>query len=221
FLTEAFASVPCTYIADGHHRAASAVKVALKRREAHPDCDGTEEFNFFLSVLFPASHLHIMDYNRVLKSLNGLSADAFLEKLAEGFEIRKEEGDAPVRPSKKGEFGLYLEGCWYRLDAKQALLSDDPVRGLDVSVLQDNVLGPVLGIEDPKTDPRIDFIGGIRGLRELERRCGEDCAAAFSMYPTSMDELFAVADHGLLMPPKSTWFEPKLRSGLLLHEIER
>ncbi|MBQ9910963.1 MAG: DUF1015 domain-containing protein [Lachnospiraceae bacterium] len=221
FLTDAFSLVPNTYIADGHHRAASAVKVALKRREEHPDYDGTEEFNFFLSVLFPSSHLRIMDYNRVIKSLNGLDAEAFLKKLEALFEIRPEEGCAPVRPRKKGEFGLYLDHGWYRLNAKPAILSPDPVKGLDVSILQDNVLGPILGIADPKTDKRIDFIGGIRGLKELEKRCSEDCVAAFSMFPTSMEELFRVADAGLLMPPKSTWFEPKLRSGLFLHEIER
>ena len=220
-LKEAFAAIPNTYIADGHHRAASAVKVALKRREAHPDYDGSEEFNFFLSVLFPASELKILDYNRVLKSLNGLSEEAFLCALSEDFTIEEAAGNDPVRPEKRGEFGLYLSKKWYRLALKEGLRPEDPVRGLDVSVLQEKVLGPVLGIEDPKTDPRIDFVGGIRGLKELEKRCSEDCVAAFSMYPTSMEELFAVADHGLLMPPKSTWFEPKLRSGLFLHEIER
>ena len=220
-LTAAFAAIPNTYIADGHHRAASAVKVALKRREAHPDHDGTEEFNFFLSVLFPASELHIMDYNRVLKDLNGLTEQEFLSALSQDFSIAEEPDNAPVRPAEKGEFGLYLARKWYRLKVREGIRPDDPVKGLDVSLLQERVLRPILGIDDPKTDPRIDFVGGIRGLKELERRCGEDCAAAFSMYPTSMEELFTVADHGLLMPPKSTWFEPKLRSGLFLHEIER
>jgi len=218
-VSEAFSMIPNTYIADGHHRAASAVKVALRRREAHPEYDGTEEYNYFLSVLFPESSLHIMDYNRVVRDLNGLNATSFLQHISESFDV-SEAPSAPFRPAAKGEFGLYLEGRWYALRAR-GLSETDPVKSLDVSILQDRLLGPVLGIEDPKTDPRIDFVGGIRGLGELERRCGLDGAAAFSMYPTSMAELFAVADAGLLMPPKSTWFEPKLRSGLFIHEFER
>jgi len=219
-ITKAFASLDCTYIADGHHRAASAVAVSLKRRKEHPDYTGSEEFNYFLSVLFPDEELKIMDYNRVLKDLNGLAPADILEKLGERFTVDKAD-TSPYRPERKGEFGFYLDGTWYRLQAKKDFLKNDPIGALDVQYLQSNALEPIWGITDPKTDPRIDFVGGIRGLGELERRCHEDCRAAFSMYPTSIGELFAVADAGLLMPPKSTWFEPKLRSGLFIHRIER
>ncbi len=215
----AFANMQSIYIADGHHRAASAVKVGLKRREKYPDYDGTEEFNYFLSVLFPDDELMIMDYNRVVKDLNGLTAQEFMEKMKQLFEVR--EAQSNVKPSQKGEFSMYLEGKWYCCTIKRQDIPDDPVDSLDVSILQNVLLAPVLGIKDPKTDERIDFVGGIRGLRELERRCAVDCKAAFAMYPTSIGELFAVADAGRLMPPKSTWFEPKLRSGLFIHEIER
>ena len=221
-ITEAFAAIPHTYIADGHHRAASAVKVALRRREAHPDYDGTEEFNYFLSVLFPASALRIYDYNRVVKDLNGYSEETFLQRIAEDFEVREvSAAGTPYRPEEKGCFGMFLSGKWYALRVKDAPDCSDPVKSLDVSVLQDRLLEPVLGIHNPKTDTRIDFIGGIRGLLELERRVGLDMTVAFSMFPTSMEELFRVADAGLLMPPKSTWFEPKLLSGIFIHEIER
>ena len=217
-IEEAFAKIKEIYIADGHHRAASAVKVGLMRRAEHPDYDGTEEFNYFLSVLFPDDQLMIMDYNRTVKDLNGLSKDEFLEKVAECFEVNEEDG--AVRPQKKGEVGMYLDKQWYRLIAKPELFEGkDAVGSLDVSVLQDYLLGPVLGIGDPRTDSRIDFIGGIRGLKELERRADNDMKVSFSMYPTSITELFDVADQKLLMPPKSTWFEPKLRSGLFIHEI--
>ena len=218
-LVDAFAAIPNTYIADGHHRTASAAAVSLLRREAHPDYTGEEEFNYFLSVLFPDDELFIMDYNRVLKDLNGRSEEEILEAVAGVCEV--ETSTEPVAPSKKGEFGLFLGGKWYRLAAKPERCLTDPVGALDVEFLQREVLTPIWGIEDPRTDARIDFVGGIRGLAELERRCATDCAAAFSMYPTSMDELFTVADAGLLMPPKSTWFEPKLRSGLFIHKIER
>lgn len=216
-LQEAFAAIPCMYIADGHHRAASAVKVGLKRREEHPGYDGTEPFNSFLSVAFPDSQLDIMDYNRVVKDLNGYDLQGLLSEIEKNFDIEKREG--AYRPEKKGCFGMYVDGSWYRLTAKEALKSSHPVDGLDVSILQDHLLSPILGIREPKTDQRIDFVGGIRGLAELERRVSADCSIAFSMYPTSIGELFAVADAGLLMPPKSTWFEPKLRSGLLIHQI--
>ena len=217
-LGKAFADIENIYIADGHHRAASAVKVGLKRRKENPGYTGDEEFNYFLSVLFPHDQLMIMDYNRTVKDLNGLSKDEFLKKVAECFEV-KEEDDA-VRPQKKGEGGMYLDKQWYRLIAKPELFEGkDAVGSLDVSVLQDYLLGPVLGIGDPRTDSRIDFIGGIRGLKELERRADNDMKVSFSMYPTSITELFDVADQKLLMPPKSTWFEPKLRSGLFIHEI--
>ncbi len=216
-IAEAFASIPCTYIADGHHRCASAVKVGLKRRAEHPDYTGAEEFNYFLSVLFPDDQLYIMPYNRTVKDLNGNTKEQFLEKVREKFTV--EEKDEAVQPQKKGNFGMYLSGQWYLLCAKPEILSDDPVEGLDVSVLQNNLLRPVLGIDDPRTDSRIDFIGGIRGLSELSRRVSEDMTVAFSMYATSIAELLAVADAGLLMPPKSTWFEPKLRSGIFIHRL--
>lgn len=214
---KAFEGIDSVYIADGHHRAASAVKVGLKRRQENPGYTGNEEFNYFLSVLFPDEELMILPYNRVVKDLNGYTQEEFLNKIKEKFDIA--ESDKQVSPDKKGTFGMYLGGKWYKLTAHKDIMSDDPVDGLDVAVLQDNLLAPVLGIGDPKTDKRIDFVGGIRGLPELEKRCREDCVVAFSMYATSIAELFAVADAGKLMPPKSTWFEPKLRSGLFIHRI--
>ena len=219
-IEEAFGKIPAIYIADGHHRCASAVKVGLKRREQYPDYTGEEEFNYFLSVIFPDEELRILDYNRVVKDLNGLDATAFLTRIGEYFTVEK-KGQAPYRPTKKGMFGMYLEDEWYSLVAKEKIKSEDAVEGLDVSLLQNYLLDSILGIKDPKTDKRIDFVGGIRGLGKLERRVHTDMKVAFSMYPTSIAELFAVADAGRLMPPKSTWFEPKLRSGLFLHEIER
>ena len=214
----AFAAIPSTYIADGHHRAASAVKVGLKRRTKHPGYTGEEPFNYFLSVLFPDEELMILPYNRVVRDLNGMSTEQFFEKLKEKFEL-EEIGKEPYAPVQKGTFGMYLDGTWYALKILPQYRSADPVKGLDVSILQDHILAPVLGIGDPRTDQRIDFIGGIRGLKELERRVGEDMEVAFSMYPTSIEELLSVADAGLLMPPKSTWFEPKLRSGLFIHRL--
>lgn len=214
----AFEKVPALYIADGHHRAASAVKVGLKRRAEHPDYTGEEPFNYFLAVLFPADQLNILPYNRVVRDRNGLSEAEFLKAVEKCFDISK-AGKEAVSPEKKGEFGVFLGGCWYRLTAKPEIQNEDPVAGLDVSILQDYLLGPVLGIGDPKTDKRIDFIGGIRGLKELERRAGAGAGIGFSMYPTSMEELLQVADAGELMPPKSTWFEPKLRSGLFIHRL--
>ena len=214
---KAFEGIDSVYIADGHHRAASAVKVGLKRRQEKPGYTGNEEFNYFLSVLFPDEELMILPYNRVVKDLNGYTQEEFFNKIKEKFDIA--ESDKQVSPDKKGTFGMYLGGKWYKLTAHKDIMSDDPVDGLDVAVLQDNLLAPVLGIGDPKTDKRIDFVGGIRGLSELEKRCREDCVVAFSMYATSIAELFAVADAGKLMPPKSTWFEPKLRSGLFIHRI--
>ncbi|MGC6173660.1 DUF1015 domain-containing protein [Lacrimispora sp. 38-1] len=218
-IEESFLRIPATYIADGHHRAASAVKVGLKRRKETLEYTGEEEFNFFLSVLFPDDQLMILPYNRVVKDLNGLSREAFLTELSDGFTVTS-VGEEAYGPSEKGTFGMYLNNTWYCLKAKDALMSEDPVKGLDVSILQDNLLGPILGIGDPRIDKRIDFIGGIRGLKELEKRCEEDMTVAFSMYPTSIKELFSVADAGLLMPPKSTWFEPKLRSGLFIHMLK-
>ena len=217
---DAFSKIDSIYIADGHHRCASAVKVSLKRREANPSYTGNEEFNYFLSVLFPDDQLMIMDYNRVIKDLNGYSEDEIIEKLKEVGTVSVLDAD-DKHPTKKGDVSVYLDGTWYTLSFNQELLVDDPVEGLDVSVLQNNVLSKVFGIMDPKTDKRIDFVGGIRGTEELERRVKDDCKIAFAMYPTSISELFDVADAGLLMPPKSTWFEPKLRSGIFIHEIER
>ena len=215
---KAFQNIQQIYIADGHHRAASAVKVGLKRRQENPGYTGEEEFNYFLSVLFPHDELRILDYNRTVKDLNGRSLTQFLEEISKNFIVEKAEGQ--VRPEKKGTFGMYTEGQWYHLTAKPELFEGkDAVGSLDVSVLQDYLLGPVLGIGDPRTDQRIDFIGGIRGLSELEKRADSDMKISFSMYPTSITELFDVADQELLMPPKSTWFEPKLRSGLFIHEI--
>lgn len=215
---EAFRQIQDIYIADGHHRAASAVKVSLKRREQNPGYTGEEEFNYFLSVLFPDDQLMIMDYNRSVKDLNGLSKEEFLEKISQNFSVSKLS--KAQCPAAKGEVTMYLEQEWYLLRASEKLLSiEDAVESLDVSLLQDYLLKPILGIEDPRVDERIDFIGGIRGLGELERRADSDMKVSFAMYPTSIGELFAVADAGLLMPPKSTWFEPKLRSGLFIHEI--
>lgn len=226
-LVAAFAKVPCAYIADGHHRAASAVKVGLARREANPGCDGTEEFNYFMSVLFPASQLSILAYNRVVRDLNGLTKDEFLNVLAGEngpFEIIHTQ-ESQLEPIDKGAVGMYLDREWYGLGVKLEFESNDPVDGLDVSILQEKVLAPILGIGDPRTDERIEFVGGIRGLRELERKVnridarGDGPAVAFAMFPTSIDELLNVADADRLMPPKSTWFEPKLRSGLFAHLI--
>ncbi len=216
-MEQAFEKIPVLYIADGHHRAASGVKVGLKRRKEHPGYTGQEPFNFFLAVLFPDEELEILPYNRVVKDLNGLDKEQFLKLVREKFEIEKIGAGAV--PGQKGRFGMFLEGEWYMLTAKEESVSTDPVKGLDVSILQDYLLAPILGITDPRTDSRIEFIGGIRGIKELERRVDQDMKAAFSMYPTSMEELLNVADAGLLMPPKSTWFEPKLRSGLFIHRL--
>ena len=216
-IIEIFGGMDSIYIADGHHRAASAVAVGRKRRAEKPGYTGEEEFNYFLSVLFPGEELFIMDYNRVVHDLNGLTEEEFLEAVEEKFLVEK-CGEAYL-PEKKGKMGMYLGNQWYALTVRKEYESDDPIEGLDVSILQREVLAPVLGITDPKTDSRIGFIGGIRGLSELERRVHTACKAAFAMYPTSIEELYRVADQGLLMPPKSTWFEPKLRSGLFIHEL--
>ncbi len=217
-IRNAFLQTKCLYIADGHHRCASAVKVCLKMREEEENQEKkSAEYDHFLSVLFPDDELMIMDYNRVVKDLNGLSEDRFFDLLRKKFTVEA-AASAPFAPEKKGEFGMYISGSWYNLIAKENARSQDPVTGLDVSILQNELLSPILGIEDPKTDPRIDFVGGIRGLKELEKMVdSHEFTVAFSMYPTSISELFAVADAGELMPPKSTWFEPKLRSGLLIH----
>lgn len=218
-IKNAFSAIDQIYIADGHHRAASAVKVGLKRRKDNPSYQGSEEFNYFLSVLFPHDQLVIMDYNRAVKDLNGLTKEEFLCRVKESFSVAV-YSQGQYKPDRKASFGMYLDNTWYQLTAKDELLKiTDPVLSLDVSLLQEYLLGPILGITDPRTDKRIDFIGGIRGLKELEKRVSEDMTVAFSMYPTSIIELFHVADADKLMPPKSTWFEPKLRSGLFIHQI--
>lgn len=215
-----FRTIDNIYIADGHHRAASAVKVGLKRRSGHPDYTGKEEFNYFLSVLFASDELRIYDYNRIVSDLNGYTFEKFLDMTKDKFEIKK-AGPEAVRPSCKGEIGLYGNGSWYLLKIKPDFIPEDPVGRLDVSLLQDLVLDPLLGIHDPKTDPRIQFSGGIRGLDVLSEAVdARGDGAAFAMYPTSMEELLCVADAGRLMPPKSTWFEPKLLSGLFIHPFE-
>lgn len=220
-LSADFQDISALYIADGHHRAASAVKVGLKRREENPNFTGDEEFNYFLSVIFPSSELKIMDYNRLVKDLNGHSEEYFLSLLEENFEVTALEESKPYKPERKHEFGMYLDGKWYKLEAKEQIVFDeDPLKRLDAKILQDHLLHPILGIEDPRVDKRIDFVGGIRGLEELERRVNLDMKVAFSMFPTTILDLISIADAGMVMPPKSTWFEPKLRSGLFLHDLE-
>lgn len=215
-----FSDIDYLYIADGHHRCASAVKVGQKRRQTNPDYTGNEEFNFFLAVAFPENELEIMDYNRVMKDLNGYSKDEFIAKMSESFTIEAYDGEGQFKPQEKHTFGMYLDKKWYKLTAKSGTFDEnDPVDRLDVSILQNNCITPVFGIEDPRTDKRIDFVGGIRGLKELERRCESDMVIAFSMYPTSLEDLMAIADAGKVMPPKSTWFEPKLLSGLFIHKL--
>ncbi|MDQ3846515.1 MAG: DUF1015 family protein [Bacteroidota bacterium] len=203
--------VPATYIADGHHRAASAARVS---REL-PD---NEAAQFFLTTIFPANQLAIMDYNRVVSDLNGLTEEAFLQQLQQEFTVQK--SDDRVKPAEPHQFGLYLRGMWYTLTSKEGTYRTDPIGVLDVTILQENILHKILGIEDPRTDKRLDFIGGIRGLEELEKRVNTGAAkAAFSLHPVTMQQLFAIADSGNVMPPKSTWFEPKLRDGLLTHYL--
>ena len=226
----AFAGIDSIYIADGHHRCASAVRVGELRRKQNPDYTGDEEFNFFLSVLFPENELRIMDYNRSVHDLNGFTPAELLEKIKEVCEVipagaagngdgTGQENAQIIRPAAKGEIGMYLDGSWYLLRIRPRYRSDDPVAGLDVSILQTSILTPILGIGDPKTDNRIEFVGGIRGTGELEEKADSNHGVSFLMYPTSIGELFAVADAGRLMPPKSTWFEPKLLSGLFIHLI--
>lgn len=212
-----FANMSDVYIADGHHRAASAVKVGIKRRNEASKVDPDAEYNYFLSVFFPDNQLKILPYNRVVRDLNGYTKEEFFEKIKEHFTVCL--CDEPYSPTEKCNFGMFIDNNWYRLIGKDDIKSSDPVKGLDVSILQEYLLAPILGIEDPRTDSRIDFVGGIRGLKELERRVNSDMKVAFSMYATSINELFEVADAGMLMPPKSTWFEPKLRSGIFVHKL--
>lgn len=217
-LEKLFCDVPSLYIADGHHRCASAVKVGEKRRRENPDYTGKEEFNFFLAIAYPDSELEIMDYNRVVKDLNGYTFEGFTERLKEKFELAPLE--KKQSPKEKHSFSMFCDGKWYSLTAKAGIFDENnPVEQLDVSILQNNVLSPILGIENPKTSDRIDFIGGIRGLKELERRASDDMVLAFAMYPTTIDDLMSIADAGEIMPPKSTWFEPKPLSGIFIHHL--
>jgi uncharacterized protein (DUF1015 family) len=214
-LVAAFAAVDALYVADGHHRSASAAAVARRRREANPHHTGDEEYNYFLAVLFPHDQLQILDYNRVVKDLGSHTPESLLAALAERFEVTPT--DTP-KPTRVHDFSMRLQGRWYRLTAKAGTWpAEDPVASLDVSILQESLLSPLLGIGDPRADKRIDFVGGIRGLGELERRCEAGWAVAFALYPTTIEQLLGVADAGRIMPPKSTWFEPKLRSGLVVH----
>ena len=219
-ICDLFADIPYTYVADGHHRTASAALVGKERAEANPHHTGEEAYNYFLAVHFPDNQLHIMDYNRVVKDLNGMTPDAFLAALAPHFVIT--EKAETYRPQRLHELSMYLEGKWYALEAKPGMYDDtDPIRALDVTVLSDCVLAPVLGITDLRRDKRIEFVGGIRGLEELERRVDSgEMAVAFALYPVSMAQLIRIADTGQIMPPKTTWFEPKLRSGLVVYRWE-
>lgn len=219
-IRKGFEQVPVLYIADGHHRTASSASVSAKRRQQHPDHTGEEEYNFLMAVTFSDEDLFIMDYNRAVSDLNGLSPDEFKEAVGARFHITAVAPGVPYAPKNKHEFGMYLDGTWYSITAKEDTFpATHPIDSLDCAILQNNLLAPILGITDPRTDHRIDFIGGIRGLEELERRAG--AGVAFALYPVTMADLFHVADSGEIMPPKSTWFEPKLRSGLFVHEIER
>jgi len=222
FFVENFHKIPALYIADGHHRAASAVRIGQKRRAANQLHTGQEEYNFFLAVIFPDTQLKIMDYNRILKDLNGLSPDSYLQKIAEKFIIEETTSPEPYHPECPHTFGMYLAGhAWFKLTAKPGSYPEnDPVGALDVSILQNNLLAPILAIGDPRTDLRIDFVGGIRGLKELEKRVHSGEAVAFALHPTSIQELMSIADANEVMPPKSTWFEPKLRSGLFVHLLD-
>jgi uncharacterized protein (DUF1015 family) len=214
-----FQAIPSLYVADGHHRSAAAARVGKELADANPGHRGDEEYNFFLAVLFPHAQLRIMDYNRVVKDLNGRAEEQFLTDIRKVFDV--EPAARQHRPSRKGEYGMYMNRQWYVLRAPAALTSvADPVERLDVSILQKNLLTPILGIDDPRTSKRIDFVGGIRGLGELERRVDSgEMKVAFALHPTSIDELLAIADAGKTMPPKSTWFEPKLRDGVVVHMV--
>jgi uncharacterized protein (DUF1015 family) len=216
-LTALFDAMENLYIADGHHRSAAASRIAAMRKAENPAHTGNEPYNYFLSVIFPDNQMHILDYNRVVKDLNGQDVDNFIRKVASSFDIA--ESDEPVKPGHPGQFGMYMKGRWYRLDIHaDRVPGDDPVARLDVSLLANNLIEPILGISDPRRDKRIDFVGGIRGLPELEKRVDSgEMAVAFSLYPTSLTDLMAVADANEVMPPKSTWFEPKLADGLVSH----
>lgn len=219
-LVKLFKSIKYLYIADGHHRSASAVKVALKRRKQLGKYTGNEEFNYFLSIIYPDTELKVFDYNRTVKDLNGLSEEEFFSKVEESFYLSKSESNKPVSPKNKHEFGMYMNKQWFILRAKDGSFDESNlIDSLDVSILQNNLLNPILGISDPTKSERIEFIGGIRGLKELENRADTDMKVSFSMYATTIDDIMNVADSGKTMPPKSTWFEPKPRSGIFIHKL--
>ncbi|GAB4113322.1 MAG: DUF1015 domain-containing protein [Candidatus Caldatribacteriota bacterium] len=219
-LVEAFANIDCFYIADGHHRVAAATKIGLKRRAQTKNYTGKEEFNYFLAVLFPHNELYIMEYNRIVADLAWNSEKEFIQKISEKFTIEKQNGNSPYRPEARHSFGMYLANQWYKLTAKSGTFNEeDVVDSLDVSILQNNLLDPILKIKEPRTDKRIEFVGGIKGLEELEKKVKSGWKVAFSLYPVSLEELMKVADTKNLMPPKSTWFEPKLRSGIFIHKL--
>ncbi len=221
-LVTLFSKIPYTYVADGHHRSKSAAMVGDMKRKENPNHTGDEEYNWFLSVIFPDNQLKILDYNRVVKDLNGLTVSDFLDKVKEKFDVKPVENKESVKPQDFANFGLYINGQWYALTAKEnSYDKNDPVDSLDVSILYNNLLAPILAIGDPRKDERIGFVGGIRGLTELEKLVDSGkMAVAFAMYPTSIKQLMSIADAGKIMPPKSTWFEPKLRSGLIVHDLE-
>lgn len=217
-LTDLFKTVDSLYIADGHHRAKSAVEVGLKRRKQNPNYTGNEEFNYFLAIVYPDNELEVLDYNRTVKDLNGLSEEEFLEAIRKEFNVKISK--EPVKPKKKHVFGMYMNRTWYELEAKEGTFNKlDSMDRLDVSILQNNLLSPILGINDPTKSDRVEFIGGVRGLKELERRANSDMKVSFSMFATTIDDIMKVADEGMTMPPKSTWFEPKPRSGLFIHKL--
>jgi len=219
-LTATFDAMDCLYIADGHHRSAAASRVAAKRKSENPNHNGEESYNYFLSVIFPDNQMMILDYNRVIKDLNGLDVDTFLEKVAENFTVSK--CDVAFKPTINGQFGMYVDGQWYQLEINPEIIpNNNPVASLDVSLLADNLIEPILAISDPRRDKRIDFVGGIRGLKELEKRVNSgEMAVAFALFATRIDQLMDVADSGNVMPPKSTWFEPKLADGLVSHVLD-
>ncbi len=219
-IAKTFDTMDRLYIADGHHRSAAAARVAAARKLSNPQHTGEEAYNYFLAVIFPDNQMQILAYNRVVKDLHGLTRDEFLKKLEKAFRVKTES--TAVTPDRTGDFGMYMHGQWYRLSIKPDLIPrNDPVKRLDVSLLQDNLIAPLLGIDDPRRDKRIDFVGGIRGLKALERRVDSgEMAAAFALYATSIHDMMAVADEGSVMPPKSTWFEPKLADGLVSHVLD-
>ena len=221
-ITEIFKNIPAMYVADGHHRTAAAARVGAEKREQNPNHTGTEEYNYFLAVIFPASQLHVIDYNRVVKDLNGLSESEFLAKLNESFEVR-DMGTSIYKPNALHNFGMYLGGHWYSLTARPGTYNDnDPIGVLDVTVLSNLVFDKILNLGDLRTSNRIDFVGGIRGLGELQKRVDSgEMVAAFALYPVTMKQIIDIADTGNIMPPKTTWFEPKLRSGLVIHKLSK